>query len=97
MSKARGSGAEGGLWLAADKCDLLARADPENASNASQALATGNVSDPESAVVTVEEAQLAMQLAVADPHQGDRSRPADLPDPGLRAPSDELPHNRPLS
>src|ERR1700679_237372 len=34
-----------------------------NASNASQALATGTVSDPESAVVTVEEAQLAMQLA----------------------------------
>jgi len=34
-----------------------------NASAASQALATGTVSDPESAVVTVEEAQLAMQLA----------------------------------
>jgi len=35
-----------------------------SASNASQALATGNVSDPESAVVTVEDAQLAMELAV---------------------------------
>ena len=34
-----------------------------DASAASQALATGTVSDPESAVVTVEEAQLAMQLA----------------------------------
>jgi flagellar hook-basal body complex protein FliE len=30
---------------------------------ASQALATGTVSDPESAVVTVQDAQLAMQLA----------------------------------
>ena len=34
-----------------------------NASSVSQALASGTVSDPESAVVTVEEAQLAMQLA----------------------------------
>jgi flagellar hook-basal body complex protein FliE len=34
-----------------------------SASSASQALATGKVSDPESAVVTVEDAQLAMQLA----------------------------------
>jgi len=33
------------------------------ASAASQALATGKVSDPESAVVTVEDAQLAMELA----------------------------------
>jgi flagellar hook-basal body complex protein FliE len=35
----------------------------DSASSASQALATGNVSDPESAVVTVEDAQLAMELA----------------------------------
>jgi flagellar hook-basal body complex protein FliE len=35
----------------------------ESASSASQALATGTVSDPESAVVTVENAQLAMELA----------------------------------
>jgi flagellar hook-basal body complex protein FliE len=34
-----------------------------SASSASQALATGNVSDPESAVVTVEDAQLAMEMA----------------------------------
>ncbi len=34
-----------------------------NASTASQALASGTLSDPESAVVTVDEAQLAMQLA----------------------------------
>jgi flagellar hook-basal body complex protein FliE len=34
-----------------------------NASSASQALATGTVKDPEAAVATVEEAQLAMQLA----------------------------------
>lgn len=35
----------------------------DSASSASQALATGNVSDPESAVVTVQDAQLAMELA----------------------------------
>jgi flagellar hook-basal body complex protein FliE len=35
----------------------------QSASSAAQGLATGTVSDPESAVVTVEEAQLAMQLA----------------------------------
>jgi flagellar hook-basal body complex protein FliE len=35
----------------------------QSASAAAQGLATGTVSDPESAVVTVEEAQLAMQLA----------------------------------
>ncbi len=34
-----------------------------SASAASQALATGSVSDPEAAVVTVEDAQLAMELA----------------------------------
>jgi flagellar hook-basal body complex protein FliE len=34
-----------------------------SASSASQALATGKVSDPEGAVVTVEDAQLAMELA----------------------------------
>ena len=35
----------------------------DSASSASQALATGTVSDPESAVVTVEDAQMAMELA----------------------------------
>ena len=35
----------------------------QSADRASQALASGTLSDPESAVVTVEEAQLAMQLA----------------------------------
>jgi len=34
-----------------------------SASSASQALATGNVSDPESAIVTVQDAQLAMEMA----------------------------------
>jgi flagellar hook-basal body complex protein FliE len=34
-----------------------------SATSASQALATGNVADPESAVVTVEDAQMAMELA----------------------------------
>jgi flagellar hook-basal body complex protein FliE len=35
----------------------------QRAGSAAQGLATGSVSDPEAAVVTVEEAQLAMQLA----------------------------------
>jgi flagellar hook-basal body complex protein FliE len=35
----------------------------DSASSASQALATGTVSDPEQAVVTVQDAQLAMELA----------------------------------
>jgi flagellar hook-basal body complex protein FliE len=35
----------------------------DSGSSAAQALATGNVSDPESAVVTVEDAQMAMELA----------------------------------
>jgi len=35
----------------------------DSASSASQALPTGTASDPESAVVTVEDAQLAMELA----------------------------------
>jgi flagellar hook-basal body complex protein FliE len=35
----------------------------DSASSASQALATGTVADPESAVVTVEDAQMAMDLA----------------------------------
>jgi flagellar hook-basal body complex protein FliE len=35
----------------------------DSATSASQALATGTTSDPEGAVVTVEDAQLAMELA----------------------------------
>ena len=35
----------------------------DSATSASQALAAGTASDPESAVVTVEDAQLAMELA----------------------------------
>jgi flagellar hook-basal body complex protein FliE len=35
----------------------------DSGSSASQALATGTVADPESAVVTVEDAQMAMELA----------------------------------
>jgi flagellar hook-basal body complex protein FliE len=35
----------------------------DSAASASQALATGNVADPESAIVTVQDAQLAMELA----------------------------------
>jgi flagellar hook-basal body complex protein FliE len=35
----------------------------QSANGASQALASGKVADPESAVVTVEDAQMAMQLA----------------------------------
>jgi|HubBroStandDraft_1064217.scaffolds.fasta_scaffold191080_3 flagellar hook-basal body complex protein FliE len=35
----------------------------DSASGAAQALATGTVSDPESAIVTVQNAQMAMELA----------------------------------
>jgi flagellar hook-basal body complex protein FliE len=56
-------GAGGGFSSALDSAISSLEQTQNNASNASQALATGTVSDPESAVVTVEEAQLAMQLA----------------------------------
>jgi flagellar hook-basal body complex protein FliE len=62
-AEATGAGAEGGFGSALTNAISSLEQTQNNASNASQALATGTVSDPESAVVTVEEAQLAMQLA----------------------------------
>ncbi|HSZ69922.1 MAG TPA: flagellar hook-basal body complex protein FliE [Solirubrobacteraceae bacterium] len=60
---AGGASGEGGFGSALGSAISSLEQTQNNASNASQALATGTVSDPESAVVTVEEAQLAMQLA----------------------------------
>ncbi len=63
-SGAEAAGGEGGGFSSAlDSAISSLEQTQNNASNASQALATGTLSDPESAVVTVEEAQLAMQLA----------------------------------
>jgi flagellar hook-basal body complex protein FliE len=54
-----GGGFEGALTEAVSSLEQT----QNNASSAAQALATGTVADPESAVVTVENAQLAMELA----------------------------------
>jgi flagellar hook-basal body complex protein FliE len=62
-AEAAGGGEGGGFGSALDSAISSLEQTQNNASSASQALATGSVSDPESAVVTVEEAQLAMQLA----------------------------------
>jgi flagellar hook-basal body complex protein FliE len=68
---AQGSQASGGTQAAAGEgfgselTDAISSLEKtqESASSASQALATGTVTDPESAVVTVEDAQMAMSLA----------------------------------
>jgi flagellar hook-basal body complex protein FliE len=57
------TGAEGGFGSALTNAISSLDQSQQSASAAAQGLATGTVSDPESAVVTVEEAQLAMQLA----------------------------------
>ena len=57
------TGAEGGFSSALTNAISSLDQSQQSASTAAQGLATGSVSDPESAVVTVEEAQLAMQLA----------------------------------
>lgn len=64
-SEAAGAGASGSGGFGEALSNAISSLDQsqQSASSASQALATGSVSDPESAVVTVEEAQLAMQLA----------------------------------
>ncbi len=58
-----GSEASGGFGAALTNAISSLDQTQQSASSAAQGLATGTVSDPESAVVTVEEAQLAMQLA----------------------------------
>jgi flagellar hook-basal body complex protein FliE len=56
-------GGEGGFGGALTEAISSLEQTQDSGSNAAQALATGTVSDPESAVVTVENAQLAMELA----------------------------------
>jgi flagellar hook-basal body complex protein FliE len=60
---AEAGGGEGGFGGALTNAIASLEQTQQSASSAAQGLATGAVSDPESAVVTVEEAQLAMQLA----------------------------------
>jgi flagellar hook-basal body complex protein FliE len=61
-STGAGSGS-GGLGEALTNAISSLDQTQQSASSAAQGLATGTISDPEAAVVTVEEAQLAMQLA----------------------------------
>jgi flagellar hook-basal body complex protein FliE len=56
-------GGEGGFGGALTEAISSLEQTQDSGSSAAQALATGTVSDPESAVVTVENAQLAMELA----------------------------------
>lgn len=58
-----GAGAGGGFGEALTQAISSLDQGQQTASSAAQSLATGSTSDPEAAVVTVEEAQLAMQLA----------------------------------
>ncbi|HLH14151.1 MAG TPA: flagellar hook-basal body complex protein FliE [Solirubrobacteraceae bacterium] len=60
---ATGAGEGGGFGSALTEAVSSLEQTQDSASGAAQALATGTVSDPESAVVTVENAQLAMELA----------------------------------
>jgi flagellar hook-basal body complex protein FliE len=57
------SGESGGFGEALTQAISSLDQSQQSASGAAQALATGTASNPESAVVTVENAQLAMQLA----------------------------------
>ncbi len=58
-----GGEAGGGFGEALTSAISQLEGSQQNASAAAQALATGNTGDPEAAVVTVADAQLAMQLA----------------------------------
>ncbi len=58
-----GSGESGGFGTALTQAISSLEQSQQSASGAAQALATGTAANPESAVVTVENAQLAMQLA----------------------------------
>ncbi len=58
-----GAGPSGGFDNALTGAISSLEQTQQSADNASQALATGTVSDPESAVMTVQDAQLEMQLA----------------------------------
>lgn len=58
-----GAGPSGGFGNALTGAISSLEQTQQSADSASQALATGTVSDPESAVMTVQDAQLEMQLA----------------------------------
>jgi flagellar hook-basal body complex protein FliE len=58
-----GGGPEGGFSSALSSAISSLDSSQQASDSAAQALATGTVSDPESAVVTVQDAQLEMQLA----------------------------------
>jgi flagellar hook-basal body complex protein FliE len=58
-----GTGPSGGFSGALSGAISSLEHTQQSADSASQALATGTVSDPESAVMTVQDAQLEMQLA----------------------------------
>jgi flagellar hook-basal body complex protein FliE len=60
---ASGGGESGGFGGALTQAISSLDQTQQSAAGAAQALATGTASNPESAVVTVEDAQLAMQLA----------------------------------
>jgi flagellar hook-basal body complex protein FliE len=60
---AAGSGPEGSFSGALTSAISSLDSSQQASDSAAQALATGTVSDPESAVVTVQDAQLEMQLA----------------------------------
>jgi flagellar hook-basal body complex protein FliE len=58
-----GTGPSGGFSGALTNAISSLEQTQQSSDSASQALATGSISDPESAVVTVQDAQLEMQLA----------------------------------
>jgi flagellar hook-basal body complex protein FliE len=58
-----GTGPSGGFSGALSGAISSLESSQQSADSAAQSLATGTVSDPESAVVTVQDAQLEMQLA----------------------------------
>jgi flagellar hook-basal body complex protein FliE len=63
LGGAAGAGSEGGFGGALNNAIASLEQSQQSSDSAAQALATGTVSDPESAVVTVQDAQLEMQLA----------------------------------
>jgi flagellar hook-basal body complex protein FliE len=63
LEGAAGAGPDGSFGSSLTEAISSLEKTQQGADSASQALATGSVSDPESAVLTVQNAQLEMQLA----------------------------------
>ncbi len=63
LGGAAGTGSGNGFGGALTEAISSLEKTQQSGDSAAQALATGSVSDPESAVVTVQDAQMAMQLA----------------------------------